>query len=146
MGGYIGMWSAFMLVHILGAVLMGFYGLAPFIAGKLKVAKPAAQEGVLSSMITGNRIAQFMLIVNFLTGGYLMTMGEYSVLWMILVTLLFLAIAALSGIMGKGMKRALAAAKGEQTDRASLDKTTMFSSIIFILYVVMIVLMVYNKI
>ncbi|MCG7405896.1 hypothetical protein MH117_00560 [Paenibacillus sp. ACRRX] len=138
------MWQPFMLVHILGAVLMGFYALAPFVAGKLKTVSAAGQEGVLTSMITANRIAQFMLIVNFITGGYLMSQGKYSYVWMGIVTLLFLAIAAFSGIMGKKMKLALQSVKNNQSNKAALDKITTFSTLIFVMFIVMVVLMVYN--
>lgn len=140
------MWQPFMLVHILGAVFMGFYGIAPFLAGRLKTSAPAVQEGMITSMSFANRIGQIMLVIQLLTGGYLMSLGEYSVLWMILITVVFLAIGAFSGIMGSALKKSLLAAKGDKTDGAALDKVKMFSMLSFVFYIVIIALMVYNNI
>ena len=140
------MLQPFMLVHILGAVFMGFYAIAPILAKRLKTSSPSVQEGIISSMAVANRIGQIMLIVQLLTGGYLMSQGEYSVLWMVLVTVIFVAIGAFSGIMGSALKKSLLAAKGNKTDHAALNKVSMFSILSFVFYIVIIVLMVYNKI
>lgn len=139
------MWNAFMLVHILGAVLMGFYGIAPFFASKLKTSSAPVQEGVLSTMAIANRIGQAMLVVQLLTGGYIMSQTDKSVLWMILTTVVFLAIGAFSGIMGKAIKTSMVAAKGNRTDAAALDKVKLFSILSFVAFIVIVVLMVYNE-
>ncbi|MGZ9583225.1 hypothetical protein [Paenibacillus marinisediminis] len=141
------MWQAFMLVHILGAVMMGFYAIAPFMTGKLKTSSPAVQEGVLSTMSQANRIGQIALVVQLLTGGYLMSSGEsYSVLWMMLIVIVFVIVGAFSGMMGSAIQKGLTSAKGNRTDNAALDKVKLFSSLAFVSYIVIIVLMVYNQI
>lgn len=141
------MWQALMLVHILGAVFMGFYGIAPFLAGRLKASSPAVQEGVISNMSFANRIGQVMLIVQFLTGGYMLSQGnEYSVLWMVLSIVVFLAIGAFSGMMGSALKKSLLSAKGDKSHAGALDKVKTFSTMAFVSYMVIIVLMVYNNI
>ena len=140
------MWQATNLVHILGAIMMGFYGVAPFIANRLKTSSVATQEGILSSMSIANRIGQVMLIVQFLSGGYLMTFGDYSVLWMVLVVVVFLLIGAFSGMMGSALKKSLTAAIGNKKDEVSLDKVKLFSIMTFIAYIVIVVLMVYSNI
>ncbi|UHA72443.1 hypothetical protein [Paenibacillus sp. 481] len=138
------MQTAFSLLHIFGAVVTGFYAIVPFILSKVNKVTPAGQEGVLLSVFTANRIAQYFLIVQFITGGYLMTKSNYTPLWMALTTILLLAIGALSGIMGKNLKRAMEAAKAGQPDAALLKKLSTFSFIIFVLFIVMIVLMVFS--
>ncbi|WP_411829132.1 hypothetical protein [Paenibacillus apiarius] len=94
--------------------------------------------------MTANRIAQYFLIVQFITGGYLMSKGSYSVLWMVLTTVVFLAIAAFSGIMGKQLKAALQAVKSGQANQAAAGKISSFSFLIFVLFIVMILLMVFS--
>ncbi|WP_028594244.1 hypothetical protein [Paenibacillus assamensis] len=133
--------SVFWTIHFMAVALIGFYGLAPFFANKLKKAAPGAQEGVLSTMIVGNRIAQYILVVQFITGGYMMTKAGVTHVWMGVVTVLLLAMFAFSGIMGKKMKVALQAAKNNQTDTASISKIVTFSSIVFVLFIGMLVLM-----
>lgn len=138
------MYSAFNLLHILGAVFMGFYAIVPFIVGKMKTVSGPGQEGLLVGIVTANRIAQYFLIVQFITGGYLMSKAPYSVLWMVLTTVVFLAIAAFSGIMGKQLKAALQAVKSGQANQAAAGKISSFSFLIFVLFIVMILLMVFS--
>ncbi|WP_411345829.1 hypothetical protein ACE3MZ_07495 [Paenibacillus sp. WLX1005] len=95
-------------LHILGALSTGFYLLLPFIASKLASWDGSSQSGAIHIIRVLNRIAQFGLIVQLLTGGYLMTKGDYSIAWMTIVVVLLLAIAALGGIMGKPLRLALA--------------------------------------
>lgn len=106
-GGY-AVIQILVFLHILGALSTGFYLVLPIVAGKLGSWDAQAQSGAISIVRTLNRVAQFGLIVQLLTGGYLMTQGTYSIAWMIVVVVLLLAIAAFGGIMGKPLRLALA--------------------------------------
>jgi len=138
------MYSAFSLLHILGAVAMGFYAIVPFIVGKLNKLSTAGQEGLLVGVGTANRLGQYFLIVQFITGGYLMSQAKYSVFWMVSTTVVFLAIAAFSGIMGKQIKLAVQSAKSGKADAAATGKVRTFSTLIFVLFIVIVLLMVYS--
>ncbi|MBW7477016.1 hypothetical protein K0T92_20065 [Paenibacillus oenotherae] len=131
------------LLHTIGAVGMGFYIVMPLLVGKASKLAGAGQAGLADGLISANRIAQYFLIVQLLTGGYLMSKGEYSVLWMILVTLLFLAIAALGGIVTKPLKRIVAAIESGQSATAHIGKARVMSLIVLVLYLVNIYLMQY---
>ncbi len=80
-----------------------------------------------------NRAAQFALIIAFLTGGYMVSKAPYSILWMVLSIVLFLAIAALSGIMGKRMRLALAEQSGSTIPKqiGSIKTLSLINGILF---------------
>lgn len=146
MEGMFLMYTALVLLHILGAVAMGIYAVIPFVVNKLKLVSASGQEGLLLGVHSANRIAQYALIAQFLTGGYMIGKGSYSMLWIILTMVVFLAIAALGGIMGKQIKVALQSAKAGQSNTAAIDKTQMFATLVFILFIIMVILMVYRNI
>jgi len=130
-----------LLLHLLGSVGMGFYLLLPFLVSRLSGLTGAAQSGYVAGLHKANRIGQYFLILQFLTGGYLVGKGEYSVAWMVLSVVLFLAIAAFAGMMGKPMKRwqqQLAEGKGDSSDGS---KVRLFSTLISVLFLVILILM-----
>lgn len=146
MEGMILMYTALVLLHILGAVAMGIYAVIPFVVNKLKLVSASGQEGLLLGVHSANQVAQYALIVQLLTGGYMIGTGSYSMLWIMLTMAVFLAIAALGGIMGKQIKVALQSAKAGQSNTAAIDKTQMFATLVFILFIIMVILMVYRYI
>ncbi|HEY0827099.1 MAG TPA: hypothetical protein VGE40_03315 [Bacilli bacterium] len=133
-------------LHVLGAIGTGFYLLLPFLFLRLGALSSSAQDGLVSGLFTANRIGQYLLVVQFLTGGYLISQGEYSVAWMVVVIVLFVGAAALAGIMSKPMKALMANAKAGKASAAEAAKIKNFSFIIAILLVVIIVLMNYPAI
>jgi hypothetical protein len=134
--------SILLFVHVVGAVFMGIYAVLPFLAGKLSKLSGNAQEGLASGILTAGRIGQYALVVQLLTGGYLMSkLGPYSTGWMIAVLVIFVAIAALSGIVQAPIRRIAAAAKNGQQDGASVGRVRTFSVIILILFLVILWLM-----
>ncbi|CAM2968954.1 hypothetical protein PASE110613_09925 [Paenibacillus sediminis] len=135
-----------MFLHILGALSMGFYIVLPFIIGKLGSMSLAAQEGAIATVSQLNRIAQFGLVVQLLTGGYLMTQGTYSVPWMIVVTLLFLAISAIGGIMGKPLRNILKGIQEKKEEPSETGKIRTLSALLTICFVVIVFFMVYSTI
>ncbi|MEK3881728.1 hypothetical protein [Paenibacillus sp. PL2-23] len=121
---------------------MGFYIVLPIMLAGASKADGTGQAGLAKGLLSANRIAQYFLVVQLLTGGYLMAQGEYAVVWMIIVTLLFLGIAALGGIMTKPLKLVVQSIEAGQSATAHINKAKIMSMIIMVLFVVVIYLMV----
>ncbi|MCR2802573.1 hypothetical protein [Paenibacillus soyae] len=136
------MYGAMMLLHVLGAVGMGFYIVLPIMLGGASKADGSGQAGLAKGLLSANRIAQYFLVLQLLTGGYLMSQGEYAVIWMVIVTLLFLAIAALGGIMTKPLKQVVNSIEAGQSATSFINKAKVMSMIILVLYVAIIYFMV----
>lgn len=140
------MYKIFFLLHMIGTAAVGFYLIVPFIVGGLQKLSLGAQEGAVSTVHVANRFAQYGLVVQLITGGYMMSKGEYSVAWMIVVSLLLLAMFAIGGIMGKPLKTALAGIREKRDVKPETAKLRTFSSLLALSLVVMIFLMVYNQV
>jgi hypothetical protein len=135
------MFKVMLFLHIVGAVGMGIYAIMPFLVGKFKRLSGSAQEGLASGLVAAGRIGQIALVLQLLTGGYLISQGDYKPAWMITVIVLFLGIGALTGIVQAPLKRiAIAAAKGENAS-ASISRVQTLSSLAFILFLVIIWIM-----
>lgn len=130
-------------LHVIGATGMGIYLLLPVLVGKATGLTGAGQEGLAAGLYTANRIAQYFLILQLLTGGYLMSKADYTPLWMALVTVVFVAIGAVSGIMGKPLKRIGVSIREGNSATAHINKTRVLSIVVLLLYVVITVLMKY---
>ena len=94
-------------LHMVGTAALGFYLILPFVVGGIQKLSLGAQEGAVNTIRVANRFAQYGLVIQLLTGGYMMSQGEYSVPWMIIVTVLRWR-CLLLGIMSKPLKNALA--------------------------------------
>jgi hypothetical protein len=129
-------------LHVLGAGGLGYYLILPFLVGRASRLAGTGQQGLAEGLLAGNRIAQYFLILQFLTGGYLISKPIYSVLWMVPVVVLFLAIAALGGIQTKPLKRIVSQIQAGQSATAEIGKVRTFSFILLLLYVVILYLMV----
>ncbi len=138
------MYETMLFLHVVGAVGMGIYAVLPFVVGKFKQLSGSAQEGLASGLVAAGRIGQYALVIQILTGGYLVSnddAGDYAVSWMILAVVLFLALGALSGIVQGPLKRIVSAAASAQNASASIAKVQTISAIIFVLFIVEIWLM-----
>lgn len=135
------MFEIMIWLHVIGAAGMGIFLLMPVLVGQATKLTGAGQEGLAAGLYTANRIAQYALILQLLTGGYLMSQGDYTTLWMIIITLIFLAIGALSGIMGKPLKLIGTSIREGQSATAHIAKTRVLSIIILVLYAVIMYLM-----
>jgi hypothetical protein len=134
--------TVMLFLHVVGAVGMGIYAIMPFVAGKFKQLSGSAQEGLASGLLTAGRIGQYSLVLQLLTGGYLISNAEggakYTVAWMVTVIVLFVAIGALTGIVQAPLKRiAEASAKGQNAS-ASISRVQTLSVITFILFLIII--------
>lgn len=138
------MTNAMIFLHVLGSLALGFYIVLPFVVGRVGSLSLPAQEGTVSAVRTLNRFGQYGLILQFLTGGYLISKGNYSVTWMVVVIVLFLAAGALSGIISKPLRLAGEAirAKKEATDH--IGKIRTLSSVLAIVMIVIVYFMVFR--
>lgn len=138
------MLTAMLFLHIVGAVGMGIYAIMPFVVGKFKQLSGSAQEGLASGLVSAGRIGQYALVLQLLTGGYLISnsdAGDYTVAWIITTIVIFIAIGALTGIIQAPLKRiAAASAKGENAS-SSIARVQMLSAITFILFLAIIWIM-----
>lgn len=135
------MYKVMLFLHVLGAVGMGFYVVMPFLAARASKLAGSGQEGLAEGLLIGNRIAQYFLIVQLLTGGYLISQEEYSVAWMVVIFVLFLAVSALSGIAGKPLKQMISLLRSGQSASASIARVRLFSILILVMYIVLLYLM-----
>ncbi|WP_138752452.1 hypothetical protein [Paenibacillus sinopodophylli] len=128
-------------LHVLGAVGMGFYIVLPIMVGRASKLAGLGQGGLAEGLLSANRIAQYFLILQLLTGGYLISKADYTVAWMILVVLLFLAIAALGGIISKPLKLVVASIQEGKSATSHISKARVMSIIVLVLYIVIVYFM-----
>ncbi|WP_151735491.1 hypothetical protein [Paenibacillus tengchongensis] len=139
------MWKATFFLHMIGTLALGFYLVLPFVLGKTQKLSASAKEGTLSFISGFNRFAQYGLVIQLLTGGYMMSQGEYSVPWMVIVVVLMLAMFALGGIMGKPLRLAAAGMRENRDVSAETGKIRTLSLLLLVALVLMIFFMVYNE-
>lgn len=140
------MFKAMLFVHIIGALAFGFYLVLPFVFAKVNKLSLPAQEGTVSVVSSLNRYAQIGLIIQLLTGGYMVGKGNFSVTWMVVVVVLFLIIGALSGMMGKPLRTAVQSLKQNNNVQSQLGKLRTLSTVMSIAVIVISFFMVYSKI
>ncbi|WP_226000832.1 hypothetical protein [Paenibacillus sp. BJ-4] len=133
-------------LHMIGTLALGFYLVLPFLVGKIGSLSPTAQEGMVSAVQLLNRIAQFALIILLVSGIFLTIGGPYSVAWIVIVLVLFLAISAIGGIMGKPLRLALEALPNNQPINGYIGKMRTFSTLLAVFLIMITFLMVYNHI
>jgi len=131
---------------MIGTLALGFYLVLPFILGRAEKLSPAAKEGTLSAIGGFNRFAQYGLVIQLLTGGYMMTKGDYSVAWMIIIVVLLLAMFALGGIMSKPLRLASAGMRENRDVSAETGKLRTLSALLSVSLLLMVFFMVFNDI
>lgn len=140
------MTTVMFFVHILGALALGFYLVLPFVVGKVAGLSLPAQEGSAAAIRSLNTFAQAGLVIQLLTGGYLMSQGDYSVPWMIIIVILLLALGAISGIMGKPLRLAIKGIQEKRDISVEMGKIRTLSALLAICLLIMTFFMVYNHI
>lgn len=135
------MFTAFHFLHILGAIVAGFYILMPLFVSKVNRLTPALREGYLRNLIQWSRIGQYVLIAQFITGGYLISQKPYSVLWIVLVIVIFLIVGGLAGMMGRPLRKYRDALMNQDGKLEFPSKITLYSVLITIGFIALVVLM-----
>lgn len=139
-------WKVLMFLHMIGTLALGFYLVLPFILGRAEKLSSAAKEGTLSAIGGFNRFAQYGLVIQLLTGGYMMTKSKPSVAWMIIVVVLLLAMFALGGIMSKPLRLASAGMRENRDVTGHISKIRTLSALLLVALLLMVFFMVFNKI
>lgn len=132
-------------LHMIGTLALGFYLVLPFILGQAEKLSVSAREGTLSAVGGLNRFAQYGLVLQLLSGGYMLSDGDYSVAWMVVVVVLLLALFAIGGMMGKPLRLASAGMRENRDVSAETAKIRMMSFLLMIVLIVMIFFMVYRR-
>jgi uncharacterized membrane protein len=139
-----------LFLHILGSVGMGFYLVFPILSAKISSLSKQAQEGFVQALSSANRFGQILLIIQFLTGGYLISKYKdsynLSPAWMIVSIVLVIVVGAFTGMVGGPLRRIV---KGLQANAAvgnDIAKTKLFSLLTAIVLIIIVVLMVYPEI
>ncbi|WP_219836023.1 hypothetical protein [Paenibacillus sp. R14(2021)] len=136
--------SQFMVfLHVIGAAGVGFYLVLPVLVRRASKLDGGGQAGLAEGLVSANRIAQYFLVLQLITGGYMMSQSDYKVAWMIIVVILFLIIAALGGIITKPLKQIAVSIQSGQSASSQIAKVRMFSIILLIVYLVVIYFMKY---
>lgn len=130
------MYQAMYVTHVLSALALIFYILLPFLAGG------AVNRSTAIALSRGNRIGQYVLVLAFLSGGYMVSKAEYPIWWMVLSVVFVLAMFATTGMASKPFKKLIA---GDNANGASLRKLRIFTLISAISYVVLLAMMLGPK-
>jgi hypothetical protein len=134
-----------LFVHLLASIGMGFYLLLPFLVQRLEGRQNAVLGGVAGVLVTANRVGQYLLILQFLTGGYMISKADYSYLWMVLTGIIFLAMAACAGMLGKPLKRFRDAHLEGKSAEGEVGRIRTLGVLIGVSFAVMIFLMKYPE-
>lgn len=135
------MFKVILFLHIVGSLALGFYLVLPFVVAGISRLSVSAREGAFAIIALLNRYAQYGLLLQLLTGIYLVAKGSYSVAWSIVVTVLFLIAGGLSGMLGKPLRLA----KEKEAQEDAFRKVRNFSSIIALSVLVLSFFMIYRK-
>jgi hypothetical protein len=137
------MYQIIFFLHVLSAILMGFYLLLPFLIKSAAGLPKPAQAGFAGALQVLNKMGQYILIVAFLSGGYMVSKVNVSVLWMVVSILLFLVIGAMAGMMTKPIKRWIEHVNSAQSAEDELRKLNSFSTIAGLSFLIMTVIMIF---
>lgn len=137
------MYQVMIFLHVISALLLGVYVVFPFLVGRTAALSGAAQESFVGVLATFNRVAQFSLIVTFLTGGAMVSQVDPmpSVLWMISSVVLLLIVGAITGMIGGRIKKLIANSKAGKNTALDAAKIKTFSWIAAIAVIVAILIM-----
>ncbi|KRF03596.1 hypothetical protein ASG89_02175 [Paenibacillus sp. Soil766] len=130
-----------LFLHVISALLLGSYVVFPFIVGRAASLSGAGQESFMGLLSTINRIGQFALIVTFISGGAMVSEGNFSGLWMALAIILLVIVGAVTGMIGGRIKKLRANSAAGINTAADAAKIKTFSWIASIAVILAIVIM-----
>lgn len=137
------MYKIFLFLHVLGAIGLGYYLILPLLLRNITKISGQALDSYLSGLLGTSRIAQYLLVIQLLTGGYLMSKNDYSIAWIISSIGFFLVAAAISGIMNKSIKTTIKDIQAGGSGEAQLSSIRLFSIIVSLSMIIVIYFMVY---
>lgn len=137
------MYNFIVFLHVLGAIGLGYYLILPLLMRNITKLSGQTLESYLTSLLGTSRIAQYLLVIQLLTGGYMMSKNDYTVAWMISSIGFFLVVAAISGIMNKAIKTTIKDIQAGGSGEAQLSSIRLFSIIVSISMLIVIYFMMY---
>ncbi|MEX1029284.1 MAG: hypothetical protein WDZ91_04460 [Paenibacillaceae bacterium] len=137
------MYKIFLFLHVLGAIGLGYYLILPLLLRNITKISGQALDSYLSGLLGTSRIAQYLLVIQLITGGYLMSKNDYSIAWIISSIGFFLVAAAISGIMNKSIKTTIKDIQAGGSGEAQLSSIRLFSIIVSLSMIIVIYFMVY---
>ncbi|WP_019004274.1 hypothetical protein [Cohnella laeviribosi] len=135
------MLTLMLFLHVVGAAGMGIYVVLPFVAARFRQLSTPAQEGLANGLVTAGRVGQFALVLQLLTGGYLISQADYTVPWMIVILALFVLLGALAGMIQGPLRRIQAAAISNTDASGAISRVQTLSVLTLIVFAVMLWLM-----
>jgi hypothetical protein len=135
--------QVFLYFHVLAATLMGIYLMLPFLSMRIQALTGPGQFGFMSVLFALNRVGQLALVISLLSGGYLVGKGGYSIAWMIAAVVLFLALGALTGVLGGKMRKALVDPNGSSISD-QVGKIKSLSIICGVIYFIILTIMIFR--
>jgi hypothetical protein len=134
-----------LFLHVLGAVGLGIYAVLPFVVGRFRQLSVHGQQGLASGLYTAGRVGQLALVLQFLSGGYLMSKfhDNLSASWIIAALVLFVALGAATGITQGPLKRLSKASEDGPATSGDVNRVRVMSSIAFIVFLVILWMMVH---
>lgn len=131
-------------IHVIAATGAGYYVLFPFLAASLGNANSGSRLSVAKTLSTGNRIVQYLLLIQLITGSHLMfsdTYGGHSSHWEYTGIALVVLLLAFGGMISKPLRKvANDAASGTDVDKA-VNKVRGYSIVLSLLFIAEVALM-----
>ncbi|WP_127582832.1 hypothetical protein [Paenibacillus koleovorans] len=125
------MYDTFKWIHVISAIALLFYVIVPFLSGS------AATPTTAAGLHRLNRIGQYILILAFLTGGYMVSRAGLSGTWMAAAIVLILVMFAMAGMMGGPLKRLKSGSSGTSDHVRKLRTFSLVCAIAFIMLIVL---------
>ena len=134
-----------LLLHLLGAIGMGFYLLLPFLVMRMQGMTAGGKAGLAGGLAAANRWGQILLLVQLLTGVFLAARDGVSTPWIVVVIVVLVLIGAVTGMLGKPLRQLRTENQTAAAVQEQLRKVQLFGWIAFALFLVMILLMYYPE-
>lgn len=139
-----GVYQWMYVVHVIAAVALCYYFVLPFLLMRTRSLAGQALADFAGNVHAVGRVMQALLLVQLITGGYMMG-GHYTTFWMTAVLVLLIAIGALSGIMGGRLKKAVRTLKDGGDGTAALASVRTLSWILFVALLLMVYVMTVHE-
>jgi hypothetical protein len=133
------------LIHVLGAVALGYYFVLPFLLKRTRSLSGQPLAEFAGNVHAVGRIMQLFLLVQLVTGVYMMLGSRYEVFWETAVLVLLIAIGALTGIMGGKLKKAVKAINSGGDGTAALASVRTLSWWLFVALLLMVYVMTVHE-
>ncbi|MFB5192426.1 hypothetical protein [Alicyclobacillus fastidiosus] len=130
-------------IHILGAISMGFYLFLPFMVTKMTALPKPSQAGYVRALYHVNKVSLYIIILQLLTGGYLISVANVPATWSVVVILLLVVVGGLISMAGAKMKRIIHELEEGRDAKAEAGKVRTFAYLTFIALLLMVLFMVF---